>query len=74
MTKRPRSLSGRKVEKALLRLGFRFDRQTGSHRILVRDRPLATVPVPDHPEIGPGLLGAIVKQAGLTMDEFLAAL
>ncbi len=72
--KRPRNLSGRKIEKALVRLGFRFDRQVGSHRILVRDEPPTTVPIPDHPEIGPGLLGAILRQTGLTQEQLLAAL
>lgn len=72
--KLPRAVSGRKVEKALVRLGFRFHHQTGSHRILVRDDPPKTVPVPDHPEIGPGLLKAIIRQSGVPREEFLAAL
>lgn len=71
MTRLPRGLSGRDCERALLRLGFRFLRQAGSHRILRRDAPFAQVAVPAHAALGPGLLRAILRDAGITVDDLL---
>jgi len=35
---------------------------------------MATISVPDHKELDTGTLRAIVRQAGLTVEEFVAAL
>ncbi|MCS7066278.1 MAG: type II toxin-antitoxin system HicA family toxin [Fimbriimonadales bacterium] len=70
MSRVPR-ISGRECVKALQKAGFYFKRQEGSHMILRRDEPFAQVVVPDHKELGTGLLRAIIRQAGLSVDEFL---
>lgn len=57
-----------------MRIGFRWSRQRGSHIILIRDAPTAMVAVPDHKELDRGTLRAIIRQAGLGVDEFLALL
>ena len=69
MTKLPR-LSGRDCVKALTKAGFSIVRQHGSHIILRRNDPFAQVVVPDHKELDRGTLRAIVRQAGLSTDEF----
>jgi len=53
-----------------------MDRQSGGHIIMARDEPLParTVVVPNHKEIKKGALRAIIRQAGLTVDEFNALL
>jgi len=65
-------LSWREVVKALGKVGFKIDRQKGSHMILVRDERI--VPVPRHAEIKRGLLMEIITEAGLTKEEFLRLL
>src|SRR5579859_8030301 len=45
-------------------------RQQGSHIILRRDVPFAQVVVPDHKELDTGTLRGILRQAGLSADEF----
>lgn len=65
-------ISGRECMKALQRLGFEVIRQTGSHIILQRGE--ITVSVPDHKELGRGILRAIIRQTGLTVEEFVVAL
>ena len=70
MTKLPR-VSGRECIKALERAGFYFKRQEGSHIILRRDDPFAQIVVPDHKELDRGTLRAIIRQAGLGVDEFI---
>ena len=64
-------LSGRNVVKALEQLGFEQMRQKGSHVILQRGGIGCVVPL--HREIKTGTLAGIIRQAGLTQDEFLGA-
>jgi len=68
------SVSGRDCLKALEKAGFRLRRQEGSHIILRRDDPFAQVVVPDHRELDRGTLRAILRAAGISVDEFIAFL
>ena len=65
-------VSGQGACKARERLGFSFLRQHGSHGILRRGSRGCVVPM--HGEIRPGTLRGVLKQAGVTEDEFTAAL
>ena len=69
MSKLPR-VSGADVVKALEKAGFHFIRQHGSHIILRRLDPFAQTTVPNHRELDRGALRAIIRQAGLSVDEF----
>ena len=73
MSRLPR-ISGRDCVKALGKVGFYLKRQHGSHMILRRDNPLAQVVVPNHKELDRGTLRAIIRQAGLSVDEFAGLL
>lgn len=64
-------LSGREVVAALERLGFVQMRQRGSHVIL--QRSAVGVVVPLHRELKTGTLAGVIRQAGLSQDEFLGA-
>jgi len=69
--------SGSRVVRALTRAGFVLDRIVGSHHVLVYPaNPVRTVTVPVHAsrDLKPGTLRAIIRQAGLTVDEFRALL
>lgn len=70
MSRLPR-ISGMDCVKALGKVGFYLKRQEGSHMILRRDAPFAQVVVPDHKELDRGTLRAIIRQAGLSIDEFV---
>jgi predicted RNA binding protein YcfA (HicA-like mRNA interferase family) len=68
-------VSGRDVVRALEKIGYVFDRQKGSHIILRHSSlPHRRLAVPDHREIAKGTLRAIIRQAGLTVDEFISLL
>ena len=67
--KLPRDVNGAQAARALQRLGFVVQRQTGSHLILRRDA--RTVVVPQHKPIKPGTLKGVIEQAGLTVQEFV---
>ncbi len=64
-------LSARECITALERAGFNVIRQRGSHITLRRDNPPARVTVPNHKELKTGMLRSIIRQAGMTVDEFL---
>lgn len=63
MSRIPR-ISGRECAKALRKVGFYLKRQEGSHMILRRDNPFAQIVVPDHKELGTGLLRSIIVRQG----------
>ena len=65
-------VSGAEAIRALEKLGFIVIRQRGSHIVLRRDS--AGCVVPNHREIKIGTLTGVLKQAGVSADEFLAAL
>jgi len=68
-------ISGREVVSALARLGYELDRQRGSHMILRNTRPPhRRLVVPDHREVAKGTLRAIIREAGLTVEEFVGLL
>ncbi len=64
-------VSGKQLCKILTKTGYLADHQTGSHIILRHEKPPhRRLTVPDHKEIAKGTLRAVIRQAGLTMDEF----
>ncbi len=60
--------------KAFGKLGFRFDRQTGSHIIPVRAEPSCTLSVPNHRSLAPGTLRALLRDADVSVAAFQRAL
>jgi predicted RNA binding protein YcfA (HicA-like mRNA interferase family) len=74
MSRLPR-LEGREVIAALRRAGFEVVRIHGSHhRLRHPDGRATTVPVHAGEPIGPGLLARILRDCGLSRDEFRALL
>lgn len=67
-------ISGYECIKALEKAGFYFKRQESSHIVLRREDPFAQVVVPNHKELDRGTLRAIVRQAGLSVEEFMKLL
>lgn len=56
--------------KVLEKTSFKPVRQKGSHMMLRRADPPALLVVPKHPEIKRGTLHQILKQSGLSRDDF----
>jgi predicted RNA binding protein YcfA (HicA-like mRNA interferase family) len=57
------------VLSALLRNGWRIERQTGSHRVLRRDGWPDVVFAFEGEEIGPRMLARIARQTGLQPED-----
>jgi len=53
-------------------LGYEVDRQKGSHVILRQSLPpYRRLTVPDHREVAKGTLRALIREAGITVEEFI---
>lgn len=70
MSRLPR-VSGRDAVKVFARRGYEVDRQRGSHIVLRhREPPHRRLVVPDHRELAKGTLRKLIREAGLTVEEF----
>ncbi len=65
------SVSGKVLAKALERLGWTLLRINGSHHIYGRAgaRVRLTIPIHGNDPLKPGLLNALLKAAGLSLDD-----
>jgi predicted RNA binding protein YcfA (HicA-like mRNA interferase family) len=63
-------ISGREAVRAFEKAGFRSIRQKGSHIIIRRDQPFAQLTVPDHKVLDRGTLRSLIRQSGLSVQEF----
>lgn len=70
--KLPRDVSSAQAVRALQRLGFVFVRQRGSH--IRMTKPGLRVTVPAHDSIAPGTLQSVLRQARVSVEEFVEAL
>lgn len=70
------TLSAQKLIKVLKKKEFIHIRTTGSHQIFIRKRDQSRVTVPVHKghDLGRGITLSILKDAGITIDEFLKLL
>ena len=68
------NVSGREVVKAFEKAGWLARGQAGSHMVLTKAGVRANLTVPLHSELAPGTLRALIRIAGLTVDEFLGLL
>ena len=66
-------LRPQEVVRAFQRLGWEVARQRGSHIILTKPGHIATLSVPNHPQVARGTLRSLIAKAGLTLEEFLEA-
>ena len=65
-------MSGAQAVRALERLGFAVARQRGSH--IVMRRGSSGCVVPNHRELKTGTLAGVLKQAGVSAEDFINAL
>ena len=64
-------VSGQEVIKALKRVGYEIDHQKGSHIVLRNQSPPhRRITVPNHKEVAKGTLRSILRETGLTVEEF----
>jgi predicted RNA binding protein YcfA (HicA-like mRNA interferase family) len=68
------NISGKEAAKAFRRAGWDAIGQVGSHLVMVRPGVRVNLSIPQHKELSVGTLRALIRSAGMTVDEFLALL
>ena len=61
--------SGQDAVQAFRKLGYQVDHQTGSH-IILRHPSGRRLSVPNHRELAKGTLRSLIREAGITKDQF----
>ena len=62
--------SGAEAVRKLQKTGWTAVRQKGSHVMLTKPGYQWTLSVPQHKELGPGLLRKLLRQADISVEEF----
>jgi predicted RNA binding protein YcfA (HicA-like mRNA interferase family) len=65
------SLSGERAVRAFQKAGWVKDRQRGSHIIMIKPGNPASLSVPQHRELAPGTLRALIRASGMTVTQFV---
>jgi predicted RNA binding protein YcfA (HicA-like mRNA interferase family) len=62
--------SGREAVRKFQKAGWTLARQKGSHIMMTKPGYQWTLSIPQHDELGPGLLRKLLRQAGISEKEF----
>jgi predicted RNA binding protein YcfA (HicA-like mRNA interferase family) len=68
------NISGKEAVKAFSKAGWQVMGQVGSHVVLSKPDVRANLSVPQHKELSTGTLRALIRAAGMTVEQFLALL
>ena len=68
------NISGRETVKAFAKAGWQVMGQVGSHVVMTKPEVRTNLSVPQHKELSTGTLRALIRAAGMSVDEFLALL
>ncbi|HAO22363.1 MAG TPA: hypothetical protein DCQ37_19000 [Desulfobacteraceae bacterium] len=66
-----RNISGKQAVKAFKKAGWEQIGQVGSHVVMVKQNMRANLSIPQHKELSVGTLRALIRNAGLEVDDFL---
>jgi len=64
-------LRPKEVIRIFEKFGWEVSRQKGSHIILTKSGHIATLSIPNHPEVARGTLRSLIQKAGLTVEDFI---
>jgi predicted RNA binding protein YcfA (HicA-like mRNA interferase family) len=65
------NISGKEAARIFQKAGWEPIGQVGSHLVLVKPGVRVNLSVPQHKELSIGTLRALIRSAGLTVEEFL---
>ncbi len=68
---RLRNISGKEAAKAFQKAGWQPVGQVGSHLVMTKPGVRVNLSIPQHKELSVGTLRALIRNAGMTVDEFL---
>ena len=67
-------VSGQEAVRAFQKGGWVIARQRGSHIIMTKIGSITALSVPNHSSLKRGLLRSLIRQAGITVDQFVGLL
>lgn len=65
------NISGREAANAFQKAGWEAIGQVGSHLVLVKEGSRVNLSVPQHKELSIGTLRTLIRNSGLTVENFL---
>jgi predicted RNA binding protein YcfA (HicA-like mRNA interferase family) len=65
------NVSGREAAQVFQRAGWSALGQVGSHLVMVKPGLRVNLSIPMHKELSVGTLRALIRNAGMTVDEFV---
>ncbi|MGH8657374.1 MAG: type II toxin-antitoxin system HicA family toxin [Gammaproteobacteria bacterium] len=68
------NISGKDAVKVFGKAGWEIIGQVGSHVVMTKPRVRVNLSIPQHKELSVGTLRALIRNAGLSVDEFLELL
>ena len=68
------NISGKEAAKAFAKAGWSAVGQVGSHLVLTKAGQRANLSIPQHRELAPGLLRSLIRNSGMSVDEFIKLL
>jgi predicted RNA binding protein YcfA (HicA-like mRNA interferase family) len=68
------NISGKGASKAFQKAGRQVIGQVGSHLVMSKSGLRVNLSIPQHRELSVGTLRALIRHAGMTVEEFLALL
>jgi predicted RNA binding protein YcfA (HicA-like mRNA interferase family) len=70
MVEQLRLCSGAEAVRKFQKAGWLVSRQKGSHVMMTKQGYQWTLSIPQHKELGPGLLRKLIRQASISINEF----
>jgi predicted RNA binding protein YcfA (HicA-like mRNA interferase family) len=71
---RPANISGKEAVRAFQKAGWQVAGQVGSHLVMTKPGVRANLSIPQHRELSIGTIRALIRHAGMIVDEFLTLL
>jgi len=68
------NISGKKAVKVFSKAGWTIVGQVGSHLVMTKKGLRVNLSIPQHKELSVGTLRALIRNSGLSVDEFLKLL
>ena len=68
------NISGKEAAKAFQKAGWQIIGQVGSHLVMSKPNTRVNLSIPQHRELSIGTLRALIRNAGMSVDEFLELL
>jgi predicted RNA binding protein YcfA (HicA-like mRNA interferase family) len=68
------NISGKDAVKAFQKAGWEPVGQVGSHLVMTKSGVRVNLSIPQHKELSVGTLRALIRHAGLTVEDFLELL